>query len=396
MPQAGSGRPAPGAPLTLQAADRSRARRQSGDRRGAAARRHRRRRPRGRRRAAQSRSHRSRSSKETPKQAFGCRRAARTWWQARTSASRSARRRSRSGEAELAATIAQVRNDVRRAYFDAARRRPPTGACCGELRDLARRARDAAQARFDRGDAPRLEVLQAELALAAARERGDRGRRRGGGRGSRLNALLGQPLDTATIAGDAARRRAPSPGRGGPRSRPQPTPASQLSSTGGSTSSARALPRRGAPRARRHADRDADARRGARVHLRLARRRGDHAAALHAAHAPACWSSRRRSTQLIARARRRRCSHHRRGTAAAAAAEAQRQRHCPLPRRDPAAGAAGRAAGAGLPTARPDRHRRVAPGAAGDARRPPASLDAVAQFQTALADLERAIGAPLP
>jgi outer membrane protein TolC len=37
-----------------------------------------------------------------------------------------------------------------------------------ELRDLAQRTRDTAQARFDSGDAPRLEVVQADLALATA------------------------------------------------------------------------------------------------------------------------------------------------------------------------------------------------------------------------------------
>src|SRR5436190_4770056 len=68
----------------------------------------------------------------------------------------------RAGEAELAATIVQVRNDVRRAYF---------GQILGEARlmllreqrDLSTRARDTAQARFDAGSAPRLEVMQAQL-----------------------------------------------------------------------------------------------------------------------------------------------------------------------------------------------------------------------------------------
>ena len=59
-------------------------------------------------------------------------------------------------------------------------------------------------------------------------------------------------------------------------------------------------------------------------------------------------------------------------TAAAVTAQAQRQLYRPLPRRDPSAGAAGRAARAGRVSARADRHRGAAAGAAGDARRPPA------------------------
>src|SRR5512144_825714 len=73
----------------------------------------------------------------------------------------------RAGEAELAATIAQVRNDVRRAYFGqlVAEQRL---MILREQRDISMRARDTAQARFDAGDAPRLEVMQAQLALAAS------------------------------------------------------------------------------------------------------------------------------------------------------------------------------------------------------------------------------------
>ena len=59
-------------------------------------------------------------------------------------------------------------------------------------------------------------------------------------------------------------------------------------------------------------------------------------------------------------------------TAAAAAAEAQRLAYVRYRDRHPAAGAGGRAAGAGLISARPDRHRGAAAGAAGVARRPPA------------------------
>src|ERR1051325_10677356 len=73
----------------------------------------------------------------------------------------------RAGEAEVAATMAQVRNDVRRAYFGqiVAEQRL---MILREQRDISMRTVDTAQARLDAGDVPRLEVMQAQLALAAA------------------------------------------------------------------------------------------------------------------------------------------------------------------------------------------------------------------------------------
>src|SRR5262245_27177755 len=73
----------------------------------------------------------------------------------------------RAGAAEIAATIVQVRNDVRRAYYDLLVTEARLGLL-RELRDLSGRVRDTAQTRFESGDAPRLEVLQAGLALAAS------------------------------------------------------------------------------------------------------------------------------------------------------------------------------------------------------------------------------------
>ena len=102
----------------------------------------------------------------------------------------------RAGEAELAATIAQVRTDVRRAYHRRARRRG-TLTVLQELRDLSRRVRDTAQTRFDAGDVPRLEVLQADLALAAAENEASAAEGAPVAARTRLNALLGQPLDAA-------------------------------------------------------------------------------------------------------------------------------------------------------------------------------------------------------
>jgi cobalt-zinc-cadmium efflux system outer membrane protein len=101
----------------------------------------------------------------------------------------------RAGEAEIAATIAQVRNDVRRAYFGqlVAEQRL---TILREQRDISTRTRDTAQARFEAGDAPRLEVMQAQLALAAAENEATAAEGTAAAARAALNALLAQPLDT--------------------------------------------------------------------------------------------------------------------------------------------------------------------------------------------------------
>ena len=101
----------------------------------------------------------------------------------------------KAGDTELAAVIAQIRNDVRRAYYDALVADARL-AVLQELRDLSQRARDTAQARFDAGDAPRLELLQAGLTLAAAENDAIAAQGTVVAARSRLNAILGQPLDT--------------------------------------------------------------------------------------------------------------------------------------------------------------------------------------------------------
>jgi cobalt-zinc-cadmium efflux system outer membrane protein len=101
----------------------------------------------------------------------------------------------RTGDAARAAAIAQVRNDVRRAYYDVL----VAGAkriVLRDLRDLAQRTRDTAQTRFDAGDAPRLEVVQADLALATAETDARTADGLMTAARARLNALLGQPLET--------------------------------------------------------------------------------------------------------------------------------------------------------------------------------------------------------
>ena len=99
-------------------------------------------------------------------------------------------------DAEIAQTIAEVRGQVRRAYFDrliAELRLAQTG----ELRTLAARLRDTAQQRFDAGDAPRLEVMQAQLSLAEADNQAVAAQARAEAARVALNALLGLPLTTS-------------------------------------------------------------------------------------------------------------------------------------------------------------------------------------------------------
>jgi cobalt-zinc-cadmium efflux system outer membrane protein len=101
------------------------------------------------------------------------------------------------GGAELNAAIAQVESDVRRAFFErvVAERRQ---ALLNDMLALARRVHDAAQARFDAGDAARLEVVQAQLALADAENQATAAGGTVAAARARLNALLGYQLDAAT------------------------------------------------------------------------------------------------------------------------------------------------------------------------------------------------------
>ena len=65
-----------------------------------------------------------------------------------------------------------------------------------ELQRLAESARDAARARFEAGDVPRLDVLQAELAAAQAASETDKAR----------GLLAGARADSQRAARPAARR----------------------------------------------------------------------------------------------------------------------------------------------------------------------------------------------
>jgi outer membrane protein, heavy metal efflux system len=100
--------------------------------------------------------------------------------------------------AEIARAEIELRVGVRRAFYEAVAAEQRL-TLSRELTDLAQRARDAAQARLDAGDAPRLELLQSELELARTQnELATHDAERVAAR-VELNALLGLPPDAATL-----------------------------------------------------------------------------------------------------------------------------------------------------------------------------------------------------
>src|SRR5262245_60524314 len=103
----------------------------------------------------------------------------------------------RTTDAEIAQIIAETRNAVRRAYFDRAVAEARL-ALFEDLQTITTRVRDAAQQRFDAGDAPRLEVLQAQLALAQAENQVPGARGTATSARMQFNALLGLPVDAQT------------------------------------------------------------------------------------------------------------------------------------------------------------------------------------------------------
>ncbi len=104
-----------------------------------------------------------------------------------------------SGEAEIARTTAATRNRVRRAFHAllAAQRRVEEQEASLAL---ARRAAGAAGDRFNAGAAPRLDVLQAELAATQAANDADAARGVLEAARSDLNTQLGRPPRTAVTA----------------------------------------------------------------------------------------------------------------------------------------------------------------------------------------------------
>ncbi|HEU5180444.1 MAG TPA: TolC family protein [Candidatus Polarisedimenticolia bacterium] len=104
----------------------------------------------------------------------------------------------RTGEAELNRTILDIRGQVRHAYFNQLIAEARV-KLLDELQQFATRAHEAAQQRFDAGSAPRLEVLQAQLALAQAENEATVARASAHAASVELNALLGFPLDSTAV-----------------------------------------------------------------------------------------------------------------------------------------------------------------------------------------------------
>ena len=102
----------------------------------------------------------------------------------------------RTEDASVAQLIVELRAQVRRAYFGRAVAEARL-TVFDELHELATRARDAAQERFDAGSAPRLEALQAQLVLAQVENEGTVARATVESARVQLNVLLGLPLDAA-------------------------------------------------------------------------------------------------------------------------------------------------------------------------------------------------------
>jgi outer membrane protein, heavy metal efflux system len=104
-------------------------------------------------------------------------------------------------EAEIAKIGVDLRERVRRAYFAlvGTNRRV---ALADDIVGLATRAREAAQARFNAGDVPRLELVQAELALFESENEASAARGEARAATGELNVLLAQPIDTAIVLAD--------------------------------------------------------------------------------------------------------------------------------------------------------------------------------------------------
>jgi len=104
-------------------------------------------------------------------------------------------------EAEIAKTAVDLRDRVRRAYFAlvGSNRRV---ALADDIVGLATRVREAAQARFNAGDVPRLELVQAELALVESENEASAARGEARAATGELNVLLAQPIDTSIVPAD--------------------------------------------------------------------------------------------------------------------------------------------------------------------------------------------------
>ena len=105
-------------------------------------------------------------------------------------------------ETDISAVERQVRHSVRDAYFALAHARATTAQQAGVLK-LAERLHDIARARFEAGDIPQLEVTQAELEVARARADLTVAQQEEKVTLSDLDALLNEPAATNWDLGDA-------------------------------------------------------------------------------------------------------------------------------------------------------------------------------------------------
>jgi len=106
-------------------------------------------------------------------------------------------------DAELASVTAAVVTDVRRAFF-ALVAATDRVTLTDDVKALAGRARTAAHERYDAGDAPRLEALQADVVLAEAENEATRAAGLQGAARAELNVLLGRAPDSpVTPAGSS-------------------------------------------------------------------------------------------------------------------------------------------------------------------------------------------------
>jgi cobalt-zinc-cadmium efflux system outer membrane protein len=96
---------------------------------------------------------------------------------------------------EISTLDRQIRRQVRDAYFSAALAKSEVDQL-GQLADLSQRLRDTANDRFNAGDVPQLEVMQADLELSRASADRDVARQEMKVAFTRLNALLNEPANT--------------------------------------------------------------------------------------------------------------------------------------------------------------------------------------------------------
>jgi len=102
-----------------------------------------------------------------------------------------------SRDAESARAVVDLHNRVRRAFF-ALRTSERRLTEAEALRTLAQRTRDTANARFESGGVPRLDTLQAELALAQAENDVETAAGQRASAQAQLNVLLARPPETPT------------------------------------------------------------------------------------------------------------------------------------------------------------------------------------------------------